>query len=359
MFCKSLNGKSQFLFLCIFLAVAVAVSVAAEVKPSAEIKDARILKKYPDADLNGDGQLTREEFREYRSRHGLSQDQGQSPQSPKQSKIAPTLANVPYLSHASNVIDFYKAKSKTPAPLAVFIHGGGFRNGSKNDINQGILKQLLDAGISVAAIEYRLIGVAPLPTAHHDSARALQTIRSKAKQWNIDKTKIGAFGGSAGAQICMWLAFHDDMAKPKSKDRVERESTRLFCVATNGGQTTMDLQWWIENIPGYDAPHRDPKESYRTTDKKKIARIVEEISVINHLTKDDPPMFLKYSQNPDDPVPDNPKKAGMWSVHHVQFGVALKEKADALGIEAHLQYPGSTNKYDSQAEFFITKLGKK
>jgi hypothetical protein len=347
--------KTAFAFLCVLLTVCLSTEAADE-KPSAESKGAHILKKYPDADLNGDGQLTREEFKEYRASQDRSQDKNKKDQ---QTKIAPTQANVSYLAHPSNVIDFYKAKSKKPTPMVLYIHGGGFRGGSKNGISQETLKELLGAGISVAAVEYRLIGVAPLPTAHYDCARAIQFIRSKAKEWNFDKTKVGAFGGSAGAQLSMWLAFHDDMANPKSKDPIERESTRLSCVATSGGQATMDLNWWIENIPGYDAPHRDPNESYRTTNKRRIAMIVEEISVINHLTKDDPPMFMRYKQHPDDPVPDDPKEASGWSVHHVQFGIALKEKADGLGIEADLKYPGSVNKYESEADFFITKFGKK
>lgn len=36
-------------------------------------------------------------------------------------------------------------------------------------------------------------------------------MRSKAKEWNIDKERVATFGGSAGAQICMWLAYSDEM----------------------------------------------------------------------------------------------------------------------------------------------------
>jgi hypothetical protein len=120
-----------------------------------------------------------------------------------------------------------------------------------------MLRELLDAKISVAALNYRLIDQAKLPAAHYDCRRALQFLRSKSEEWRLDKTRFGAFGGSAGAQLCMYLAFHDEMAKPDSDDPVERESTRLTCVVTNGGQTTMDVDWWKKHIPGYTAPHRD------------------------------------------------------------------------------------------------------
>ncbi len=99
-----------------------------------------------------------------------------------------------------------------------------------------MLPKLLEEGISVASVEYRFIAEATadgvVPPVHgplHDAARALQFVRSKASEWNIDKSKIAASGGSAGACTSLWLAFHSDLADPKSADPIARESTRL-CV---------------------------------------------------------------------------------------------------------------------------------
>ncbi|UCE46980.1 MAG: alpha/beta hydrolase fold domain-containing protein, partial [Phycisphaerales bacterium] len=268
----------------------------------------------------------------------------------------PTHKDVKYGPHERNVLDFYQAKSDTPSPVAVYIHGGGFRGGSKRSLNAGTLRELLDAGISVAAVEYRLVSDKPLPAAHHDSLRALQFIRSKAKQWNIDKTHVGAFGGSAGAQICMWLAFHDEMADPSSLDPMQRESSRLTCVATNGGQTTMDFDWWMRWIPGYDKPHRDRTEVFGDVMDEELHKIIKDISALSLITADDPPIFMSYGMKPDDPVPANPRKVQGWKVHHVTFGVKLKEKMDELGVEADLKYPDAQTTYRSNAAFFITKL---
>ena len=84
-----------------------------------------------------------------------------------------------------------------------------------------------------------------------DAARALQFVRSKAAEWNLDKPRIGATGGSAGACTSLWLAFHDDMADPTSKDPVARESTRLFCAAVNGAQVSLDPQELRQWMPNY------------------------------------------------------------------------------------------------------------
>lgn len=270
--------------------------------------------------------------------------------------IEPTHKDVKYGPHERNRIDFYKAESKGPTPLVVYIHGGGFRGGRKTGINQQTLRDLLNAGISVAAIEYRLVPEYPLPTAHRDSLRALQFIRTRAKNWNINKTRIGAFGGSAGAQICMWLAFHDEMSDPQSDDPIQRESSRLHCVATTGGQTTMDFTWWQKNIPGYTKPHRPRSEYFGQTDDEQLKQIITDISAQSLITADDPPIWMRYGMAPGAPPPSQQKKIQGWKVHHVAFGIRLKEMMDALGIESYLNHPGKQTQYNSIADFFITKL---
>ena len=55
---------------------------------------------------------------------------------------------------------------------------------------------------------------------------SLQTIRSKAKEWNLDPERIACYGGSAGAGISLWLAFHEDLADPNSDDPIARQSTQ-------------------------------------------------------------------------------------------------------------------------------------
>ena len=68
----------------------------------------------------------------------------------------------------------------------------------------------------------------------------LQFVRSKAADWNLDKTRIAAMGVSAGACTSMWLAYHDDLADPKSDDPVARESTRVCAAVSVSGQTSID-----------------------------------------------------------------------------------------------------------------------
>src|SRR4249920_3281427 len=163
------------------------------------------------------------------------------------------LTDVAYGSHPRQVLDFYQAKSDKPTPVVFYIHGGGWQNGDKKTNP----KAFNDKGISVVAINYRYVknGVEdkvepPVKAPLEDAARALQFVRSKAGEWNLDKTRIGATGGSAGACSSLWLAFHDDLADPKSDDPIARESTRLYCAAVNGAQVSLDpkeLRAWMPN----------------------------------------------------------------------------------------------------------------
>ena len=152
-------------------------------------------------------------------------------------RLTPTTADFAYGDHERQVLDVYRAESSSPTPLVLYIHGGGFTGGNKRGINQQTLNQLLEVGISVAAINYRLAGQVPLPAAHRDVQRALQTLRTRSREWNFDKDQVGAFGGSAGAQLCMWLAYHDDFADP---DQQRSDCTRVDAVVRRSAAQRSD-----------------------------------------------------------------------------------------------------------------------
>src|SRR5689334_12091608 len=126
----------------------------------------------------------------------------------------PDVKNEKYGPHERNVLDLWKAKSEGPTPLVVFIHGGGFLVGHKEYVKAELIRRCRENGISVAAINYRFSSQAPFPAPFHDAARAIQYLRSKAREWNLDPSRFGGTGGSAGGGLSLWLAFHDDLADP-------------------------------------------------------------------------------------------------------------------------------------------------
>jgi acetyl esterase/lipase len=229
---------------------------------------------------------------------------GQEPAAKKAKKApperpTPTVADYAYGQDSERQrFDFWQAKSDKPTPLVLLIHGGGWRNGDKTNYGTTAIKPFLDAGISVAAVNYRFIEQAmeqkvepPVKACLHDAARALQTIRSKAKEWNVDPTRVGATGGSAGACTSLWLAFHDDLADPKNSDPVARQSSRLTCAAVNGAQTSLDpkeLREWISNSIygghafGFAAPGRQRAQEFELLieNREKVLPWIKEYSPI-------------------------------------------------------------------------------
>jgi acetyl esterase/lipase len=258
----------------------------------------------------------------------------------------PTLAHVPYGSHERQVLDFWKADSDRPTPLVFVVHGGGWQGGEKERVNRFVnVEGLLAHGISVVAINYRLVQQAsaagiqpPLKAPLDDAVRALPFVRGKADEWNIDKLRIGAAGGSAGACSSLWLTFHDDLADPKGSDPVTRESTQLRCAAVIGAQTTLDPQ----QIKGWT-----PKSKYGghtfglngftefLANREKLLPWMAEYSPYALVTADDPPVYLSDNAPP---ALGQPQKD---PTHTANFGVKLQEKGNAIGVSCELVYPGA------------------
>lgn len=260
-----------------------------------------------------------------------------------QVKPVPDHANVSYGPHERNVLDFWRAKAAAPAPLVLYIHGGGFRRGDKASISAARLKEYLDAGFAVAAVNYRLTGTAPFPAQYRDCARALQYVRSRAREWNIDPELVASTGSSAGAGTSMWLAFHDDLADPAAQDPVSRQSTRLTCIAVDNGQSSYDPRF-AEKI-GIPRPNFDRHPFFLPfygieageIDSARAYKLYEEAAPITFLTKDDPPAYLSYNRRDE---PCDATTDVQLVVHHPRLGLALKERMDKLGIECIIRYPG-------------------
>ena len=281
--------------------------------------------------------------------------EAESPVVPK-----PTQANVPYGKHERQVLDFYQSKAEQPTPLLFFVHGGGWMNGDK--ANPDFLAQCLENGISVVSINYRFIPdataekiVPPVKACLDDSSRALQFVRSKAAEWHINKNHIGGCGGSAGGFTALWLAFHPDMADPKSSDPVAHESTRLSCVMAFVPQTSLDPQQMRAWIPNIDyGPHAFGLPDFKTflDQREALMPWIKRFSPYELASADDPPVLLFYDNPPNlgQPYKDPP--------HCGNFGAGIAEKLKAVGIEHEINYNNdyAHMKYPDLFGFLLKKL---
>ncbi|MHB9133036.1 MAG: alpha/beta hydrolase [Armatimonadota bacterium] len=246
----------------------------------------------------------------------------------------PTYQNIAYGAHERQVLDLWVADTREPSPFYVFFHGGGFCSGDKNLLPPIIRDELLAAGVSVAAANYRYTDDPELFAPLLDGKYAVQYLRAHAKELHLNPARVAAGGGSAGSVNAFWLGFRPDMADPTSDDLPARQSTRLTCIAAWEPQTTLDPLFIREIIAGptweigsIAALCQLTLDQYDTPPAKELFR---DLAFTEMIAADTPPVFL-YNLTPNLPnTPDLPVGPG---IHHPIFGKVLKEQMDPAGIE--------------------------
>ena len=286
----------------------------------------------------------------------ISKSQAESP--------SPDLSNIKYGPDQHNILDFWKAASSKPTPVVIYIHGGGFTGGDKS-LGPKVMpiEDYIKAGISVASIDYRLRPV-PIHDILRDCARAVQFIRYKAAELNIEKKKIGTHGDSAGASASLWLAFHSDLADPTSTDPVLKESSRPNCASANNFQYSLDVLAFeslfarmnVTLLPefraGVNAPGFYGLKSENDLKSPAGEKLRADCDLPNLITKDAPPIFLSCNRNVSN-IADY--------LHHPIHAMGMKKRCDEIGINYIAIIPAfsispSARDPQTQLQFFIKYL---
>ena len=101
-----------------------------------------------------------------------------------------------------NKLDVYQASGEQPHPTLIYIHGGGWVEGRKEeDVLEAI--PFLEKGWSVVNVEYRLAGVSLAPAAVEDCRCALRWVIEHAKDYKFDANRIVLMGHSAGGHLSL------------------------------------------------------------------------------------------------------------------------------------------------------------
>jgi acetyl esterase/lipase len=97
-----------------------------------------------------------------------------------------------------------------PAPLCVYVHGGGWMRGARTDRAAERLLPVARAGVAVASVDHRLSGQATFPAPLDDVRAAVRWLRATAADHGLDSTRIGAWGASAGGHLAALLGLTRD-----------------------------------------------------------------------------------------------------------------------------------------------------
>jgi acetyl esterase/lipase len=116
--------------------------------------------------------------------------------------------NITYLT-ANNweaKLDVYQARSATtPNQTLIYVHGGGWTGGTKEQSSLTFLP-FLEMGWNVVNVEYRLAKISQAPAAVEDCLCALRWVYRNAKNYNIDTTRLVTMGNSAGGHLALTMA---------------------------------------------------------------------------------------------------------------------------------------------------------
>lgn len=111
-------------------------------------------------------------------------------------------AEYAYGSDPLQKLDFWPATGSKPAPLIVFVHGGGWTRGDKrNATGAEKVAHFLGQGYAFASINYRLVPAATVEQQAADVAAAVGWLRGNAARLGLDSSRVVLMGHSAGAHL--------------------------------------------------------------------------------------------------------------------------------------------------------------
>lgn len=219
-------------------------------------------------------------------------------------------------------LDLYSPENiSRPLPVVVWIHGGGWSSGRKE---QRSPINLMAAGYIVASINYRLSEEAPFPAQIEDCKAAIRWLRANATTYHIDTDHIGAWGHSAGGHLAALLGTSGGVAALEGTGGNPTYSSRIQAVCDMSGPA--DIASLYE---GVSKPERGSARRARTYVEQFLGGSADQrmalaraASPMTYVSKDDPPFLIIHGEN-DMSIPVEQSTA---------FAAALK----AAGVEATL-----------------------
>lgn len=183
-------------------------------------------------------------------------------------------------------------QASKPTPVAVFVHGGGWSSGDKSGGSLIPFNDLAAQGFLVAAVNYRLAPRYKFPAMIDDVKCAVRYLRANAAKLNIDPSRIGAWGGSAGGHLVALLGTTDASAGFDVGEYTD-QSSRVQAVVDMFGPADLSGMF--------------PSSSARIIQgvfeiKTSAAETARLASPVTYMTKDDPP-FLILQGDKDKTVP--------------------------------------------------------
>ncbi|MCX7050184.1 MAG: alpha/beta hydrolase [Candidatus Sumerlaeota bacterium] len=251
------------------------------------------------------------------------------------------------------MLDIYlpeKTDAASSLPLIVWIHGGAWVGGTKNNCPA---MRMVPNGFVAASVNYRLSQEAIFPAQIEDCKAAIRWLRVNAGKYNIDPNRIGVWGSSAGGHLVALLGTSGDVKDLEGSEGDLTVSSRVQAVCDWFGPTDfLDIVKHPSNLK-HDSPESPESKLIggyilAPENKEKVARA----NPITYIKKDAPPFLIMHGDK-DMTVP-------------YQQSVLLHEALKKAGVDATFEIvPGAGHGFGGQdinkkvSEFFERTLKKK
>jgi acetyl esterase/lipase len=203
--------------------------------------------------------------------------------------------------------DLYLPTGRGKAPVLVAIHGGGWQIGSRDFYRYWGLF-LARNGYAVFAIDYRLGKRGVYPAAVYDAKAAVQFVRAKAAEFDLDADRIGLIGDSAGAHLAALTALAGDQFTSAYRDDANAAvAANVKAVVGFYGVYDMLAQWTHD----LTTRPRDPiVEKFLGVSPTQNRRVYFEASPISYATVDHNQVRFLLIHGTDDDIVDPPTQSG-------------------------------------------------
>ncbi len=189
-----------------------------------------------------------------------------------------------------------KVASDSPTAAVVILPGGGYHGHAMDHEGVQFADWFHSLGITSVICDYRLRGKGndgkgyghPAPML--DASRAIQTLRARAAEWNIDPNRIGVIGFSAGGHLCSTVSTKFATGDPDSEDPIARVSSRP------------DFSILCYPVIAFDQPHTHKGSQRNLLGSDPTEELLRSLSNEKQVSEKTPPTFLFHTAA-DKPVP--------------------------------------------------------
>ena len=181
-------------------------------------------------------------------------------------------------------------------PAVVWIHGGGWINGTKSEKRaKEICTTLAEAGYVAVSIDYRL-GKGAWPQNLHDCKNAVRFLRAQAARYGIDPARIAVAGGSAGGHLALMVGFTADQPDLEPSAPYPGVSSSVRCVIDMYGITNILTRQKTDSTgqPTGERFLSSASTVYGTDDEH--APVLKLGSPVTHVTPTSPPVLILHGR---------------------------------------------------------------